>query len=59
MAIGQLADYSHHLDTKPQPAVLLPELPSEELRGLLKSQCTAIVWRDGDGFSDDADGAFT
>jgi hypothetical protein len=59
MAIGQLADYAHHLDTEPQRAMLLPEQPEADLRALLKSQGIGIVWRDGDGFADDGDGAFT
>jgi hypothetical protein len=59
VAIGQLADYAHHLDAEPQRAVLLPKLPEKDLCVLLKKQGIAIVWREGDGFADDADGTLT
>jgi len=59
MAIGQLADYARMIEPSPRCAVLLEARPSQDLIGLLHSQDIAVIWRDGDGFTDNGGGAFT
>lgn len=44
-AIGQLADYSRHIQPKPlHQAILLPSKPSDDLVDLIKSQQLALVY---------------
>jgi hypothetical protein len=57
MALGQLLDYGRHVPHD-ERAVLLPQRPTNDLEQLLKDHDVAIVWRDGDGFLDNAGGAF-
>jgi hypothetical protein len=59
MAIGQLADYARMIDPPPRRAVLLEARPAQELIDLLHSQRIAVIWRDGDDFTDSAGQAFT
>lgn len=40
-------------------AVLLPGQPDADLGQLLASQDIAVIWLEGDGYADDAGGAFT
>jgi hypothetical protein len=59
MAIGQLADYARFIKPPPDRAVLLPAKPSQDVIDLLNSQGISAVWREGPGFRDNAEGAFT
>lgn len=60
MAIGQLADYTRHIDPAPtRRAVLLPERPSKDLENLLASQRISVVWPASRGYSDNARGILT
>jgi hypothetical protein len=59
MAIGQLADYARLIEPAPRCAVLLEARPRQELCDLLQCLRIAVIWRDGDGFTDNADKAFT
>jgi hypothetical protein len=59
MAIGQLADYARLIEPAPPRAVLLEARPRYELCELLQSQGIATIWRDGEGFTDNASRAFT
>lgn len=59
MAIGQLADYRRFAPPGSRKAVLLDEKPTADLQDLLRGQGIAAIWRDGEGFVDDAGGAFT
>jgi hypothetical protein len=38
---------------------LLEARPSQDLIDLLRGQHIAVIWRDGDGFTDNADQLFT
>jgi hypothetical protein len=58
MAIGQLADYARFVRPEPIKAILLEARPSADLVDLLASQSIGVIWRDGDGFADDASGLF-
>ena len=59
MAIGELADYRHHLPHAVQCAVLLPSRPSPDIEDLLSSQYIGIVWRERKNvFKDNANGRF-
>ena len=51
MGLGQLLDYRRHVHSddhpgRPQVAVLLPSLPDEDLRELLREHDVAVVYRD-------------
>jgi hypothetical protein len=59
MAIGQLADYARFIQPPPGCAILLPAKPSSDLIDLLNRQGISAIWREGPGFSDNADGRFT
>jgi hypothetical protein len=59
MAIGQLADYARFIPKIQRRAVLLGSKPEADLLSLLDSQGIAVIWRIGDAFEDDAEGAFT
>ena len=59
MAIGQLADYARFHDEALSTAVLLDAKPHPDLLGLLASQGISAIWRHGNGFKDNAGGAFT
>lgn len=50
MAIGQLADYTRLVKSKPKRAILLPEKPRRDLLKLAKSQSIGVIWADGDEF---------
>ena len=57
MAIGQLADYGRFVDGEDaKQAVLLPERPREDLLALLASRHVIVIWPDGAGFVDTANG---
>jgi hypothetical protein len=58
MAIGQLADYERYVPSVLGRAVLLDARPHRDLLALLKSQEIAAIWRQGDGFADNAGGRF-
>jgi hypothetical protein len=58
MAIGQLADYVRFVDGGAKTAVLLDAKPHPDLLDLLSTQGAAAIWREGDGFGDNAGGAF-
>jgi hypothetical protein len=58
MALGQVLDYGRFA-TDASRAVLLPARPRRDLEDLLLAYGVYAVWRDGDGFADNADGAFT
>ncbi len=58
MAIGQLADYGRYVPSGSARAVLLDAKPKSDLLALLTSQGIAAIWRNGDGFSDNAGGSF-
>ncbi|WP_199039420.1 hypothetical protein [Glycomyces salinus] len=52
LAIGQLFDYSRHIDPKPSRlAILLPEMPSPDLQELIRSVGMSLVYEDGDSFA--------
>ena len=59
MAIGQLADYGRFLSPDTAHAVLIGEKPHADLLALLEGEGIAVIWRDGDGFADNAEGRFT
>ncbi len=59
MGIGQLVDYARFVDKRARRAVLLDARPDPDLLKLLDTQGIAAVWRLGDGFADNANGAFT
>jgi hypothetical protein len=59
MAIGQLADYQRFVPPFKRRAVLLEAKPHPDLVALLSSQDIAVIWRSGEGFADNAGGAFT
>jgi hypothetical protein len=59
MAIGQLADYTHFIESPIDRAILLPAKPSRDLIDLLEDQGISVIWREGSGFRDNAEGAFT
>jgi hypothetical protein len=50
MAVAQLLDYSRFAQPRPRLAMLLPELPREDLQSFVKSAGVEIVWRDGKKF---------
>jgi hypothetical protein len=51
MAIGQLKDYSRHIEpANPKLAVLLPREPNEDLKDLLSSVNISVVWKEGMSF---------
>ena len=56
MAVGQLLDYSRFVQPQLRLALLLPELPREDLQRFVKSAGVEIVWRDGKKFRDSGDG---
>jgi hypothetical protein len=56
MAVGQLLDYSRFVQPQLRLALLLPELPREDLQRFVKSAGIEIVWRDGKKFRDSGDG---
>jgi hypothetical protein len=58
MAIGQLADYGRFVPKGTGRAVLLEAKPQPDLLALLDSQGIAVIWRNGDGFVDNAGGRF-
>jgi hypothetical protein len=58
MAIGQLADYRRYVPAGATSAVLLDAKPKDDLIDLLDSQGIAAIWRNGDGFVDNAKGRF-
>jgi hypothetical protein len=58
MAIGQLADYGRYVSSGSAHAVLLDAKPKADLLDLLDSQGIAAIWRNGDGFNDNAGGRF-
>lgn len=58
MAIGQLADYGLYVPAGSAHAVLLDAKPKNDLLDLLDSQRIAAIWRNGDGFVDNAGGRF-
>jgi hypothetical protein len=58
MAIGQLADYERYISSVSGRAVLLDARPHRDLLALLESQEIAAIWREGEGFADNADGRF-
>jgi len=49
MAIGQLLDYSRHMPTTPDLAVLLPALPTADLLDLLSRHNIRCVYEDSTG----------
>jgi hypothetical protein len=49
MAIGQLLDYSRHMPSTPDLAVLLPALPTADLRDLLSRHSIRCVYEDSNG----------
>lgn len=59
MAIGQLADYGRFLGPDARRAVLLDARPHPDLLDLLQTQSISAIWRQGDGFADNANGLFT
>lgn len=59
MAIGQLADYGRFHDAAVSKAVLLDAKPHPDLLALLEDQGISAIWRQADGFTDNAGGAFT
>lgn len=59
MAIGQLADYTRFIQPPPGRAVLLNARPPSDLNDLLNKQEIAVIWPDGQRFTDDAGGEFT
>jgi hypothetical protein len=59
MAIGQLADYRRFIDPSVRCAVLLSSRPPDDLSDLLSRQGIAVIWSDGQRFTDDAGGEFT
>lgn len=58
MALGQLLDYGRFAPEATR-AVLLPTRPRSDLEQLLLGQAVYVIWTDGDGFADNASGAFT
>ncbi len=58
MAIGQLADYGRFVPQGTHRAVLLDAKPQPDLLALLDSQEIAAIWRNGEGFADNAGGRF-
>ncbi len=66
MAIGELADYAYLIEEDPpgslphplRNAILVPSRLSQALERLLSRLDIAVVWKTGDGFTDNADGAF-
>jgi hypothetical protein len=58
MAIGQLADYGRFVAKGTDRAVLLDAKPQPDLLALLDSQEIAAIWRNGQGFVDNAGGRF-
>lgn len=59
MAIGQLADYGRFIELSVRRAVLLDSRPPGDLSDLLSKQGIAVIWPDGQRFTDDAGGEFT
>jgi hypothetical protein len=59
MAIGQLADYGRFIEPPVRHAVLLDSRPPNDLSDLLSRQGIAVIWPDGQRFTDDAGGEFT
>ena len=57
MAIGQLMDYWHYIkgDAKRHVAILLPVVPSEDVRQLLQSLRIGVLWFAGDALSTSSD----
>ncbi|MCD0445229.1 hypothetical protein LO763_16565 [Glycomyces sp. A-F 0318] len=52
MAIGQLLDYRRHIDPAPAGlAILLPEAPGDDLRGLIASVGMSLVYEQNGVFS--------
>lgn len=49
MAIGQLLDYRRHLATKSKLAVLVPELPSDDLVALVHSIGADVIYETSNG----------
>ena len=58
MAIGQLADYGRFVPGGTERAALFDAKPGDDLLALLTSAGIAAVWRNGDGFVDNAKGRF-
>jgi hypothetical protein len=58
MAAGQLLDYGRHVAFDAR-AVLLTHPPKRDLLEFLRGLEIHVIWRDGDGFSDSANGRFT
>lgn len=57
MAIGQLVDYRHAMRPKrPRLAILLPQMPSDDLVDLADSAGIATIWRLPDGTFRDSEG---
>jgi len=59
MAVGQLADYARFVPEAHRYAVLVWVKPHPDLLALLTRQSLSAIWREGDCFTDNADGAFT
>jgi hypothetical protein len=62
MAVGQLLDYAFQGRTKLQGlhlAVLLPAKPAKDVEAWLDSLNIKLIWPDGTGFVDNANGQFT
>lgn len=58
MAIGQLMDYGRFRTPAPALAVLTPTRPRPDLEALLNGAGIAIIWPEGKGFADNAEGRF-
>ena len=56
MAIGQLVDYARFVSPAPELYVLLPELPSHDLRDLLATAGIGLILPSSDGFAELAPG---
>jgi len=63
MAVGQLLDYAHLGEAvmgRPNLAILLPQRPKSEIESWLKDKLKiSVIWREGNVFSDNAQGRFT
>jgi len=63
MAVGQLLDYAHLGEAvmgRPNLAILLPQRPQSEIESWLKDKLNiSVIWREGNVFSDNAQGRFT
>jgi hypothetical protein len=57
MALGQILDYSR-ARSKAKRAILLPSRPRPDLEALLRQHDVFAVWREGEGFADNANGEF-